>query len=288
MTDMHLSGITPKDTQQAEGWRARIALSFGVRREKTRVVASQRLGPLSVQRAFYPEGPVCHSYLLHPPGGVVGGDRLEVKVDVEANAHALITTPGATKFYRSGGRLATYQQILNVDAQGALEWLPQENIFFSDSQLRMQTHIHLSQGARFIGWEMQCLGRPVIQEHFDQGQIRASLQLNLDGTPLLIEHFNTDADHLQRARAGLRNFPMQATLLITPADDALLGQIRDILQQPGHTDILSGATRLEQLIVVRLLGPQTEPLLQLMTAIWQAVRPQVMGRSACLPRIWAT
>lgn len=285
MTDLSLPSIE-LDTQ--DGWRARIALAYSPRRERTRLIHCQRIGPLSVQRAFYPEGPVCHSYLLHPPGGVVGGDRLEVAVHVQPEAHTLITTPGATKFYRSGGRLAQYRQHFQVAEQAALEWLPQENIFFPDSRLAMQTHIELHSESRFIGWEMQCLGRPVINERFDRGQIRSSLKLSIDAKPLLIEHFNSEADQLQQASAGLRGYPMQATLLIHPADDALLEQVRTVLTQSADTTILAGATRLDSLIVVRLLGHQTEPLLQLMIAIWQAVRPTVMGRPACLPRIWAT
>lgn len=287
MTDLNLPAVPPKSSS-SEGWRARIALTFGVRREKTRVIASQRLGPLSVQRAFYPEDSVCHSYLLHPPGGVVGGDRLDVKVQVNSLAHALITTPGATKFYRSGGRLAHYHQHLQVDEDAALEWLPQENIFFPDSQLKMQTKIDLCATSRFIGWEIQCLGRPVIDEHFDRGQIRSSLKLSIDGKPLLIEHFNSQNDQLQRSTSGLRGSAMQATMFITSSDDMLLEQIRDNLLSFNHDQIVSGATRLDNLIVVRFLGPQTEPLLQQMVKVWQLVRPDVMGRKACLPRIWAT
>lgn len=288
MTDLNLSGITPAARPTQEGWRARIALTYAVRREKTRLIASQRIGPLSVQRAFYPEDSVCHSYLLHPPGGVVGGDRLEVFVEVKPQAHALITTPGATKFYRSGGRLAHYHQHLQVDQDGALEWFPQENIYFPDSQLKMTTQIDLCSSSKFIGWEIQCLGRPVIDERFDQGKIRASLHLNIDGKPLLIEHFNTLNDSLQSSTSGLRGYPMQATLFITPADDDLLAFIRETLINTPDQTLISGATRMENLIVVRLLGHQTEPLLQLMTKVWKIARPSVMGRAACVPRIWAT
>ncbi len=290
MNDLALSNKTNLDTYT--GWRARLALSFAHHRDKTRVVRSSRMGPLSVQRAFYPEDEVCHSYLLHPPGGVVGGDRLEVIIVVEPQAHALITTPGATKFYRSGGRLAHYHQHLKVDGEGALEWFPQENIFFPDSQLKMHTQIDLQSGARFMGWEMQCLGRPAISERFDQGQIRSSLHLCMDGKPLLIEHFNTLNDQLQHSASGLRGYPMQATFFITPADEALLDKVRETLdktlEKMNHPDIHAGATQLEGLIVVRFLGHQTEALLAIMTQVWITARPVVMNKAACVPRIWAT
>jgi len=89
-------------------WRAWLDLTFEQGQEKT-VLRRRHFGPLVIQRPFYPEGRTCHAYLLHPPGGVVGGDRLSVKVDCSNNASGLITTPGANRFYGSDGRRA--QQI---------------------------------------------------------------------------------------------------------------------------------------------------------------------------------
>ncbi len=87
-----------------------------------------------VQRPFYPEGGTCHVYLLHPPGGVVGGDQLELQVQSEPGSHALITTPAATKFYRAGPHPhSLLQQNLQV-RDATLEWLPQETIVFDGAE----------------------------------------------------------------------------------------------------------------------------------------------------------
>ncbi len=104
----------------ASGWRARLELGFAPRPGRTALVHRRQRGPLAVQRPFYPEDDVCHLYLLHPPGGVVGGDSLHIQADAGAGAHALVTTPGATKFYLSAGASAQQVQILRVAVGASL------------------------------------------------------------------------------------------------------------------------------------------------------------------------
>lgn len=278
----------------AHGWEALLKLRFARRAEKTRIVERERKGPLAVQRPFYPEGDeVCHTYLLHPPGGVVGSDSLDIAVHVEPGAKALITTPGATKFYRSGGRLATQIQRLSVAKGGLLEWMPQENIFFPDAQARVETRIDLEPGAAFIGWDIQCLGRPVINEAFSEGRLDATTRLSIDGELVLIDQLCTEGTALVEASAGMRGYPMQATMLIVPGDDnadfeRLLELVRAAMDAKAELPLEAGATRVDQAVVVRLLGPGTEPMLKLMSAVWCAVRPEIAGREAELPRIWST
>lgn len=278
----------------AQGWEALLKLRFARRAEKTRIVERERKGPLAVQRPFYPEGDdVCHTYLLHPPGGVVGSDSLDIQVHVEPGACALITTPGATKFYRSGGRLATQVQRLKVEAGGFLEWMPQENIFFPDAQARVETRIDLEPGAGFIGWDLQCLGRPVNDEAFTEGRVDASTRLSVAGKLVLIDQLRTEGTSLVEASAGMRGYPMQATMLIVPGDDktdyeSLLETVRAAMETHASLPLEAGATRVDQAIVLRVLGPGTEPMLKMMTAVWTAIRPIVAAREAEIPRIWAT
>src|ERR1700754_4346657 len=117
------------------GWRAQLDLTFARAAGRTRIIARQHHGPLLVQRPFYPEGEVCHAYIVHPPGGVVGGDELQLRVETRDGAHALLTTPAAAKFYRSDGRTARQEQILRADGT-TLEWLPQESIFYPQARVR--------------------------------------------------------------------------------------------------------------------------------------------------------
>jgi len=286
------------------GWQARLELGLADRAGRTVVAHQRHRGPLTVQRPFYPEGGPCHLYLLHPPGGLVGGDRLELKVTVTTEAHALITTPGATKCYRSAGPRAEQVQHLEVTAGGVLEWFPQENILFPGANLRLVTAVDLAEGARFMGWEIHSLGRPAIGERFAHGCADLHLRLRRAGRPLLLERLWLHGGSGLDGPTGLRGLQVTGTLLASPADAADLAAVRAHpvgaghaadagnprgAPQPGPTEtLLWGATLVGDLLIARALAPGTEPLQRLFTALWGILRPRLLGRAACPPRIWAT
>jgi urease accessory protein len=267
------------------GWQAQLDLEFSYRSDKTVLSHRSQRGPLTVQRAFYPEGDVCHLYVLHPPGGVVGGDTITINTTVHANGSALLTTPGATKFYRSQGETAHQQQNLDLADNASLEWLPQENIYFPGAQARMSTHINLAAKARFIGWETHCLGLPANNETFTTGQLSLDFSLHQDGAPILMERMQVNADRLN-SPTGLRGHPVMAMLVATPANNELLEQTRAILSNEDMH--LIAATLIEDCVVVRYLGNSTAKCRQLFSQIWMVLRPAILERKACPPRIWAT
>ena len=135
----------------AAGWSAELDLGFEVVAGKSALVRNRHRGPLAVQRAFYPESnDLAHVYLLHPPGGIVAGDQLTVRVHVAPGARALVTTPAATKFYRSEGRVAEQTQLLRVSEGASLEWLPQETIVFGSAQVSTKTRVELEPGGTLL------------------------------------------------------------------------------------------------------------------------------------------
>lgn len=273
----------PKVTQS--GWEAQLDLTFTARTDKTVLSARQQRGPLAVQRAFYPEGDVCHIYILHPPGGVVGGDRLCINSHVEQYANTLLTTPGATKLYKSQGYVAYQQQNLTVDKGASLEWLPQENIYFPGAKAHMRTHIDLTSSSRFIGWETHCFGLPVNQQKFTEGVLQLDFMLTRDNRPIVIEKMKVEADRLN-APTGLRDNSVMAMFVAAPADNSMLELVRTLLTD--NTKVLIAATLIEDCLLVRYLGGSTEQCRKLFTQIWMALRPIILNRKACPPRIWAT
>ena len=89
-------------------------------------------GPLRILQSLYPEGnAVCHNVLVHPPGGLVGGDTLEIQVTGATGSHGLVTTPGATRFYRSDGATALQDTHIHLASGARLEWLPLETLCYS-------------------------------------------------------------------------------------------------------------------------------------------------------------
>ncbi|MET0068149.1 MAG: urease accessory protein UreD [Candidatus Thiodiazotropha sp.] len=280
-----------QNTQNSElktqpGWQA--SLNLGFRKTPARTVLAERRhrGPLSVQRAFYPEGDLCHVYLLHPPGGVAGGDELKVLTRVEPGAQALVTTPGATKFYRSAGPLASLTQELQL-RDATLEWLPQENILFPGARAEIHTRVMLEGRAGFIGWEINCLGRAVLKERFDPGQARFRFSLYREGRPLLLERLELGGAETLDGPAGLRGQPVIGTLVATLEDAQALETLREDPDDEFYTRELA-LTWVDGLLVARYLGDSTEHARNCFVALWQRLRPMVIGRSPCAPRIWNT
>lgn len=275
------------------GWRADLKLGFQQRLSGTILGQCAHQGPLRVQRPFYPEGPdVCHVAILHPPGGVVGGDELRLDVRIETGARALLTTPAAAKFYRSAGALAVQTQQLTVAAGGALEWLPQENIVYCGARIHAQTRVELHSDAHFIGWEILCLGRPAAAEVFQTGECRQTLELWRDGEPLYLEQANyRGGDSVLKAAWGLQDQPVIATLLCTPPGPGLTDVIRagwKSLAIPAPVGELIAVTQLDSVLIGRYLGPSTLRARRFFTLAWELLRPQLLQRPPCTPRFWNT
>lgn len=263
------------------GWRAELRLRFARRRGRSLLAARQQSGPLLVQRPFHPEGDdVCHCYLIHPPAGIVGGDHLELAVEVEGEAQALLTTPAATRFYFSRGREACVAQEARVAAGAALEWLPQETLLFDGAHARLATRIHLEGNARFCGWEILAFGRPACAEVFRHGTIDFRFEIRRDGRPLLLERLRSAG-----APAGLHGHTACATFIATAASEAALARARAIL---AGCDALCGATLIGDTLVARGLASGCEPLKNAFAELWAGLRPLLSGHAAAPPRIWRT
>src|SRR5262245_51635908 len=146
-------------------WKASLGLRFSFSAGKTTLVEKKSEGPLVVQKPLYPEGPaVCHAIVVHPPGGIAGGDELALDVDAGDGASARLTRPGAAKWYRTRGPVAKQQLAFRV--AGSLEWLPRETIVFDGASAELDCGVELGADAAFVGWEVLCLGRRGSGERF--------------------------------------------------------------------------------------------------------------------------
>lgn len=274
----------------ATGWEAGLQLEYALKNNRTVLKRNEHYGPLAVQRPLYPEDKVCHTYVLHPPGGIVGGDRLHIALKADAGCNVLITTPGATKFYRSANKEAVQQQYVRVCDNAVVEWLPQDSIFFPGANARVTTRIELESSSRLIGWEILCLGLPAVNEHFASGSLLAGLEVYRCGAPLLLDRLRILEDKDLARPAGLRSFPVSATLVATVEAGAtakvLLERVRSI--PPEEKKALSGLTLMDGLLVVRYLGHATFAARDFFIRIWKELRPIVTGVEPCTPRIWAT
>lgn len=266
-----------------KGWEAYLALDFAVRQAKTVLVQRKHHGPLIVQRPFYPEGGVCHVYLLHPPGGVVSGDFLQIEVSAANASQVLLTTPAAGKFYRSSGDSARQSVSLKIAADATLEWLPQETIVYEGAKFDSSIEIALEPGARFLGWEILVLGRPAADEGFKTGLANLRWKISRGSELLFLERMQIDAEAFA-ARWGLNNHSTCATLIATPATQANLEAVQLIIgEQQGR-----GVTRMDDLLICRALDTRADRLREFFQQVWITLRPSIVRREVCVPRIWAT
>jgi len=270
-------------------WDAALDLGYAMRGGRTVLAHRSNRGPLAVQKPLYPEGDaVCHTIVLHPPGGIAGGDRLAITLNLQAGANALFTTPGATKWYRSA-MLEAAQDVKITAAAGAVcEWLPQENIFFNATYARNVIAVSLEPGAVFCGWDVMCLGRTASGERFESGSVRQRLRVTRAGHPLFEELGTIEGGGaLLDSPVGMAGFPVCGTFLLAGIDisKAALDECRDAAPA-GKAKW--GVTRLPDLLVARYLGRSGEEAREYFVRIWKIVRPLYSQRAMQIPRIWAT
>lgn len=287
---------SPEVVLENRGWRARLELGFDSSEGKTRLVRRKHTGPLVVQRPFYPEANgCCHVYLLHPPGGIVGGDELELDVRVAAGAHALLTTPSATKLYRSSGSRATVRQRLSLEAGATLEWLPQETIAFSGSIASLSTRVELEAGSNFIGSEVLCLGRPAAHESFDRGHLTQRLEIWRGERPLLFEQIQLAGGGPELCQPwGLHGHSTLGTLVAVSAlaPEVWARRLPPLVQslREGLAPLagLAAVTQVSGVLVCRFLGAGASEAHAVLRRAWELVRPALTESPAVAPRIWAT
>ena len=286
--------MTPRLPFPSTGWLADIRLGFTRIGEGTVLSERHHTGPLRVQKALYPEGrDVCQAILLHPPSGIVGGDELHIAAAVGPQAFAQITTPGAGKWYRSGGPDAAQTIDFSLAEGSVLEWLPQETIVFDGAKSRMTTRVRMAADSRYLGWEILCLGRRAAGERFDHGSIHLHTRIERAGEALWIERGHVAGnDPLLDSPAGWAGASVSGTLLATlQAGDEpapLLAACRTLQPADGAEGAEYAITALPGLLVARYLGHHSEAARHWFAALWQVLRPALLGRPALSPRIWTT
>lgn len=278
------------------GWQGHLRIDYT--RDAQRTVAHDlHHGPLRVLQRLYPEGDaICHHVLVHPPGGLVGGDELVLDLDLAADTHALLTTPGATRFYRSSGSTAQQRVTAHVAPGARLEWLPLETLAYDGCLAENQLTFHLAPEAGMMGWDVIGLGLPAARQPWLRGRFQQ--RLTLPGLWLERADLRAEDTLLLESPVGWGGDRVLGTMwLVTStaqsaADvEPLLEASRAILTEqagPAGLPVRAGITHPDaRLIVVRALAPRTEPLLNLFQALRACWRERAWGLAAHRPRIWS-
>lgn len=274
-------------------WHAQLDIDYRFEQQRS-VARHTHQGPLRVLQSLYPEGDaVCHNVLVHPPGGLVGGDTLNITITASGAAHGLITTPGATRLYRSAGEAAVQRTHITLNEQARLEWLPLEGIAYNQCLAENHLTLSLAPQAECIGWDVTALGLPRANLPFQQG----SFLQHLEVPGLWLERGRVDAadTRLMNGPLGLAGHRCMASLFFvtgTPLErgrrETGLELARQIIDAHGLRHTAGATCPNGQVMLVRVLSPLVEPAMQLLSQIWVSWRAHFWQLPAVRPRIWAT
>jgi urease accessory protein len=261
----------------------------------------QHSGPLRILQSLYPEGPgICHNVLVHPPSGLVGGDTLQLNVQVDPGAHGLITTPGATRFYRSTDEEAMQSTRLTLADNARLEWLPLEAIAYNACRARNEVRVDLAPSAQLIGWDVTALGLPHANQPFASGTFWQHLELTgawlergglSANTPLDRRWLESPLGLHGMRCVGSLFWLRGAGLQKHTGVEQALESARTLSAQHPLAPLCGVTCPNDQVVVLRVLGLQVEPVMQILKAVWLQWRQNLwnVGRQThdTAPRIWA-
>lgn len=271
------------------GWRARLELGYAFERGRTVPVLRRHHGPLRIQKGLLPEGPhVWHQMVVHPPGGIAAGDRLDLEIRAASGSHVLLTCAGAAKWYRSAAGFAEQTLSIDVQAGATVEWLPPETIVFDGARARLHTVFRVAPQGTLIASELFSLGRPACGERFLHGELRCDIQVLCDGMPLFVERTVLTGGHrLLDSPVGLAGRALFGMLLAVSdrIDNAVVDACRvATVSAAGELAI----TRRGSVLLARWRGARADDGLRALRAVWATLRPMLVGREAVAPRIWST
>lgn len=273
-------------------WPARLVLTAARDGAGATRVHARHDGPLRLLKTLYPEGTgIAHAVLVHPPGGLVGGDLLDVKLDVQAGCHLLVTTPAATRFYRSNAGEAAQVVHASVGEGARLEWLPQETLAYPNCIARNEVRLSLAEGASLFATEVLGLGLPAAGQPFNTGRLLQHLEVT--GQWLDRGWLDAADTALMEGPCGLAGHRVLGTLVYVQTGalasaEALLADGRALLADVPR----SGITHLHgprgAVLLARVIGDEVEAVtgaLRRVRALW---RERLWGLQSSDPRIWAT
>lgn len=273
-------------------WLAQLSLDYSLAAQRTRV-HFEHDGPLRVLKSLYPEGDaICHNVLVHPPGGLVGGDTLDIRTHVRAGAHALITTPGATRFYKSNGQAATQKTQLTLEQGARLEWLPLEALAYNACDAHNALYFDLAPEAELMAWDITAFGLPHANEPFIQGCFTQHMQW--PGKWLERGTVRADDAYLMNGPLGMAGQRCMGSMLLACGTaitrsqrELLLEATREVLDAHPQGAWCGITAPNDHMLVLRGLAPVVEPLMHLLQQVREVWRHQHWGLTGSAPRIWS-
>jgi urease accessory protein len=258
-----------------------LKLRFERRGPATVVAGCRYTLPLQVLAPVALDDPAAIVSILNPTGGLVGGDRLSIDVHVAAGAHAVLTTPSATRVYRTAGEPTVQAVRLSVGPRAVVEWVPDHTIPFAGSALRQTIDVVLEETAGLILVDAFSAGRIALGEAWRFEVLESAVSVRDPRGWLLHDRF------VLRGRAGHQGFdglgfaeshPYFASIAIIGAFDA--GRLAADVERLGAN---GGAASLGVAVLprggalVRCLAPTAPALIDAIEGCWRIGRGALLG-----------
>lgn len=291
---MHLiSQSRDASNHHLDRWKAQLKLAFGKQAARTFLAKKQHIGPLVIQKTLHPEGEsICHGIIIHPPGGVAGGDELTLEVTLASNANVLLTTPGAGKWYKANSKVASQRLQFDLAENACLEWLPQENILFDGAMVDFSAQINLAENAKYAAWEVLCLGRQAKGERWGTGRLSQHSTIKRKQKIIWQERTMLMADdRFFESLIGLGGNVISGSFVIAAglAPANLLAECQQLQPQlDADANARYGVSALPEVFSARYIGMSAPAARQYFEKIWHILRPWYLGYAAVRPRIWNT
>ena len=266
-------------------------IRFDRRNGVTRLAQLYQRDPLRVLFPTPATGDPPVAVIVTTSGGLVAGDRLDIRIELAPGAAAHVTASAAEKIYRSTGRTTTIKQTLSIGPGATLEFLPPETILFDGARLRRETVVEVGRGAAFLGGDIVVFGRRARGERFTRGLFREVWEVWRGGKLVWGDalHLADDVSRIVDHPACFGGAAAFATMILSPPGHdprRFLEGARAFQSADPTGGLRAGVTAIEGLVIARWLAIDAAQLRQAYARFACYLRSAALGLTPQLPRIW--
>jgi len=256
----------------------RIALTVAAGAGGSRPARVHESGSLRV-RFPHRDGAALDAVIVNTGGGMTGGDRFDLDINVGAGADVGVTTAAAEKIYRSLGPDTVLNLNLTVGSGGRLAWLPQETILFDRARLRRNIDVDLAPDASLLLSEASIFGRFAMGETVLAGCFFDRWRVRVGGSLVFADAVRLDGAIAQSlaASAAAAGGAAVASVLKVPGTEECVAAVR--ARQQDFTGEV-GASAWNGLVAVRCVAADSAVLRHDLAKVLTALG------SGPLPRLW--
>jgi urease accessory protein len=169
-----------------------LRLQFARSGARTILAKSRFTLPLQALTPLTLDDGTAYLMLLNPTGGVLGGDHLVTEIVQEAGTRVCLTTPSATRIYRTSGRPALLETTIQLEEGATLEYLPDHVIPHDRSALRQALRLEMAAGSRAILLDSMASGRVAHGERWSFTEMDSRTEVFLCGKPAFLNRTRID------------------------------------------------------------------------------------------------